>query len=57
MESDTVISEPAKKTTTSRTADRDEDRPSERLPDWPTTPFDNDITELYKQIDLLKEDL
>jgi len=57
MESYTVISEPAKKTTTSRTADRDEDRPSERLPDWPTTPFDNDIKELYKQIDSLKEDL
>ena len=55
MESDTVISEPSKKTTTPTAADQD--MPSERLPDWPTTPFDNDITELYKQIDLLKEDL
>ena len=55
MESDTVISEPAKKTTTPATDDQDMSR--ERLPDWPNTPFDNDITELYKQIDLLKEDL
>ena len=59
MESDTVISEPSKKTTTATpTRDAaDEDMSSERHPDWPSTPFDNDITELYKQIDLLKEDL
>ena len=55
MESDTVISEPSKTTTTPATDDQDMSR--ERLPDWPNTPFDNDTTELYKQIDLLKEDL
>ena len=57
MESDTVISEPAKNTTRDTPTNADQDMPRERLPDWPTTPFDNDITELYKQIDLLKEDL
>ena len=62
MEEDTnIISEPSKKATASTVNPFDPTDSMIRLPDWPTTPFDsinkNEISAIYAQMEILKEDL
>ena len=50
-----IVSEPSRRTTKSTTIDQD--MPSESLPNWPTAPSNGDNTELYEQLELLKEEI
>ena len=50
-----IVSEPSRRTTKSTTIDQD--MPSESLSNWPTARFNGDNTELYEQLELLKEEI